>query len=344
VSGQRADVIIAIVIDPRRPAAVVLSIPRDTRVEIPGEGLDKINASYNEGPQKVVDTVANFIGLPINHFVDVGFVGFMRLVDAVGNVPVCTERTLKDDFTGLYLPAGCHDLNGGAALPLVRSRHTLVEISGEFVEDPTGDFGRILRQQQFLRSLFAKVAKPSNITKFPTYIDAVSDTIRADGAFGEGDAVALGRRFLRADPNRLFMVSLPGAVADQIGGISYVLPTPETTQFLAALREGRPLPGEPGRPVAMADVRVTVRNGTQRQGCAQTIANLLDGAGATISEVGAANRTDLALTEIRYNPGDQPKADVVRGAIGFGAVREFNHPGPEVEVIVGQDAAPVCPE
>src|SRR4029077_20053661 len=126
---------------------VVLSIPRDTRVDVAGDGLDKINAAYSLGPQAVIDTVGQFTGLPINHFIDVGFLGFMKLVDAVGTVPLCTDVTLKDDFTGLYLPAGCHDLNGGAALPFVRSRHTLIEQpDGSFEEDPTGDFGRILRQ------------------------------------------------------------------------------------------------------------------------------------------------------------------------------------------------------
>lgn len=342
VEGQRADVVIAIVLDPRRRAAVLLSIPRDTRVSIAGGGLDKINAAFNEGPQRMVDTVGGFLGMPVNHYIEVGFIGFMRLVDAVGKVPLCNDRALMDEFTGLDLPAGCHDLDGGGALPFVRSRHTLIETDGVFVEDPTGDFGRIQRQQQFLRALFAKAAKPSNALAFPRYVSAVSDTVRADSSFGEGDAVALARRFLKFDPASLFMVSLPGAIPQDIGGVSYVIAGPETDAFLAALRDGRPLPGEPGRPVELADVPVVVFNGSGIAGCAQRIADKLRAAGAVVGEIGTATSGDLKETELRHNPGDRPRADAVRAALGFGHPVERNRPGPEVEVVVGADATKEC--
>ena len=344
VGGQRADVIILIVLDPRRKAAVLMSIPRDTRVEIPGAGMGKINAAFNSGAQGIVDTVSRFVGMPVNHYVEVGFVGFMRLVDAVGRVPICTEHTLRDNWTGLYLPAGCHELDGGAALPYVRSRHTLIETSpGHVEEDPTGDFGRIQRQQQFLRALFAKVAKPGNALRFDEYIDAVGDTVRADAAFGDGDAATLGRRFLKFDPSSIFMVSLPGATLGEVRGESFVLPTDETRAFLAALRDGRPLPGEPGRPVALSDVEVSVRNGNGVPGCAALIAERLRSAGARIGEIGGgATRFDVRVTEVRHNPGNAARADVVRAAIGYGIAVEVNRPGSDVEVVVGADAVAEC--
>jgi LCP family protein required for cell wall assembly len=342
VEGQRADVIIVVVLDPRRKAAVLLSIPRDTRVDIPGQGLDKINAAYDSGPQLIVDTVSQFIGLPINHFVSVGFVGFMKLVDAVGDVPLCSDHTLRDSMSGLYLTAGCHQLNGGAALPFVRSRYTEIEVNGEFITDPTADLGRIRRQQQFLRALFAKAARPANLPRFPRIAGAVSDTIQADPSFDEADAVGLAQRFLKFDPSRIFMVSLPGIALGDVDGVSYVLPSDSTRSFLAALREGRPLPGEPGRPIQLADVPLIVSNGNGIAGCGQQIADKIRAQGGQIIDVGDAGRFDVKVTELRYNPGDKPKAEVVRQKLGFGTLVESNRPGPEVEVVVGADAAKEC--
>ena len=345
VTGQRADVIMLVVLDPRRQAAVLLSIPRDTRVDIPGSGLDKINAAYVDGPQAIIDTVSEFTGLSVNHYVEVGFIGFMQLVDAVGRVPICTDRTLTDELVGLYITPGCFQLDGGAALPYVRSRHTMIEVApGQFEEDPSGDFGRIQRQQQFLRALLKKVAKPGNLPRVPSYVTAVSETVRADPAFGEGDAVALGRRFLRFDPARLYMVSLPGVDVGSVGGVSYVLPSDETTAFLTSLRDGKPLPGEPGGPIDLSTVPVVVKNGNGVEGCAAAVAGALGSAGAKIVDVGDSGRTDLAVTEVRYNPGDRPRGEAVQRALGFGKLVETNRPGPEVEVVVGADAKAVCPQ
>ena len=344
VTGRRADVIIALVVDPRRSATVLLSIPRDTLAEIPGQGPDKINAAFNSGAQTMVDTVALLLGMPVNHYVEIDFLGFIFLVDAIGRVPLCTDRRLVDFQVGLDLAVGCHQLDGGTALQYVRSRQLLTEIDGELVADPTGDFGRILRQQQFLRSLLASAAKPGNLPHLSRYVAAVSDTVRTDPSFSNGDAVALARRFLRYNPSRVFMVSLPGLVNDLSTGASVEKPTAETGVFLAALRDGRPLPGEPNRTVVLADVAIRVSNGGGIDGCGARIADLLRSKGALVSDdaVGTFARSDVVSTEVTHNPGEAGGATIVRDALGFGTLVETNRPGSHVEVIVGADAAKEC--
>ncbi len=107
----------------------------------------KLNAAYAEGgPNLTVRTVESMTHLKIDHYLEVDFTSFMRTVDVLGGVQVCTTEPLKDSYTGLDLPAGNHRLTGGQALQYVRSRHV----------DGAGDLGRMKRQQRFLAALIER--------------------------------------------------------------------------------------------------------------------------------------------------------------------------------------------
>lgn len=160
--GERSDTIMIWRANPQVNQLAVLSLPRDLYVDIAGGRKARINSAFErDKPARLIDTIFLNFGIPIDHYIQVDFCAFEKLVDAVGGVQVPFEFPTRDRNSGLFVPeAGCVNLDGQAALAYVRSRHYQYEDppdSGNWVTDPTSDFGRIARQQDFLRRVVAKV-------------------------------------------------------------------------------------------------------------------------------------------------------------------------------------------
>ncbi|MGW4647739.1 LCP family protein [Kitasatospora sp. NPDC004289] len=133
---------------------VLMSIPRDSYVAIPGHGKNKINAAFAlGGPALLVRTVESNTGIRIDHYVEVGFTGIVDVVDSLGGVEMCLDKPVKDAKSGADLPAGCQNLNGTQALALVRTRYSL----------PDSDLSRIGNQQAFLKALASEVLSPATL-------------------------------------------------------------------------------------------------------------------------------------------------------------------------------------
>jgi LCP family protein required for cell wall assembly len=148
IGGGRSDTIMVVHIPSGGGRPVLMSIPRDSYVPIPGNGSNKINAAFAfGGPKLLAETVQNLTGLRIDHFMEIGFGGFVHVVDAIGGVRVCLKAPLDDPSSGLHLSKGCHTLSGGHALGFVRSRHTF----------STQDLQRIQNQRIFLKALLTKL-------------------------------------------------------------------------------------------------------------------------------------------------------------------------------------------
>ena len=123
-------------------------------MKIPGHGTSRINSAYRPGdPQLLAQTIHDEFGVDINHFIQIDFSAFQKLVTAVGGVTVPLPYAVKDDDIGLDVPQpGCHTFDADEALKYVRSRHfKYQDASGTYHEDPSSDLGRIARQQDFLR-------------------------------------------------------------------------------------------------------------------------------------------------------------------------------------------------
>ncbi len=151
--GSRTDTIILIHIPALTSdvAPTMVSIPRDSRVTIPGNGDNKINAAYSlGGPQLLVRTVEQATGIPIDHYAQIGFAGFADVVDAVGGVTMCPPEPIDDPLAGIDLASGCQKLNGRNALGYVRTRATA-----------RADLDRMINQRDFLSALFHRAASPS---------------------------------------------------------------------------------------------------------------------------------------------------------------------------------------
>jgi len=160
--GQRTDTIMIIRVDPTTNSAAMLSFTRDLWVAIAGtDTKSRINGALVEGdPQRLIDTILLNFAIPIHHYIGLDFCGFTTLVDAVGGVAVPFEYAARDDHSGLDVPQpGCYTFDGDAALSYVRSRHYqyLDPVTNDYREDPSGDIGRIGRQQDFVRRLVTAV-------------------------------------------------------------------------------------------------------------------------------------------------------------------------------------------
>ena len=130
---------------------VLISIPRDSYVYIPGHGWNKINAALAYGGANLlIQTVENVTGLRIDHYMGIGFGGLVAVVNKIGGVQICLKTAINDSYSGVHLSAGCHDLNGNQALAFVRDRHSFA----------TEDLQRIQDQRAFLSALLNKATSP----------------------------------------------------------------------------------------------------------------------------------------------------------------------------------------
>jgi LCP family protein required for cell wall assembly len=167
IGGHRSDTIMVLHIPGNGLPAVLVSIPRDSYVDIPGFGMNKINAAFDfGGPKLLAKTVQNATGLEINHYMGIGFGGLVNVVDAVGGVRMCIPSNLNDPASGLHLKKGCQNLDGAQALGFVRSRHLFA----------TQDLQREQDQRVFIKALLTKMTSPGTLinpfTSFPAAFGA----------------------------------------------------------------------------------------------------------------------------------------------------------------------------
>jgi LCP family protein required for cell wall assembly len=150
-AGRRTDTIILLHRASAGGHVTMVSLPRDSYVPIPGHGRNKLNAAYAfGGAPLLVQTVEAATGIRIDHYTEIGFGGFVGVVDAIGGVQLCPPKAIKDKKSGLNVQAGCQQMNGPTSLAYVRARYF----------DPKGDLGRVQRQQQFLSAIFARSSSP----------------------------------------------------------------------------------------------------------------------------------------------------------------------------------------
>ncbi|HEY6797257.1 MAG TPA: LCP family protein [Kineosporiaceae bacterium] len=151
-AGQRTDTIMLLHVPASGGPTVLVSVPRDSYVTIPGHGKNKINAAYAfGGPQLLVRTVEQATGLHVDEYVETGLGGYANLVDAIGGVDVCVKNPINDAKAHITLKAGCQTLDGQKALGYARARYS----------DPRGDLGRVERQRQVLAAIAGKTLSPS---------------------------------------------------------------------------------------------------------------------------------------------------------------------------------------
>lgn len=332
--GERADVIILLRVVPDDGTAQMLSIPRDTYVDIPGRGKGKINSAFAfGGAPLMVETVADFTGLPINHYVEVDFVGFQAIVDDLGGVEIDFPFPARDGKSGLDVTAGGQVLDGYQALAFARSRSYEELQSGTWVSVDADDFGRTRRQQQLIFAILRGLVRPSSIVEMGDLVGGFAQYLTVDTTLAEASLVQLAFNMRDVRPNQIEAATLPGRVAT-VGDASVVIPSdPEAEQMLAALRAGEPMVSfDP------AGLSVRVLNGNGVSGSAGAMADRLEQDGFEVAGVGDADRKDFAATTILVRPDTVAYGELIAGELGFGVV-EVGTIGPDLGaiVIVGSD-------
>ena len=359
----RSDTLMVLHADGDQTYAV--SFPRDLWVDVPGKGMAKINAAYNDGPQKVVDMLKADFNLDINHYLEVNFVAFQRLVDAIGTIgvyfpaPTRDFDTAQQGDTGFLVDTpGCVQLTGDRALQYVRARHMqqLDPTTGKWTSvDPIPDIARIERQQTFVKKLGSVAVHrlfADPLLAFDVR-DGVVPTLTADPSFDRAAFDQLVRAFMAVskNPDALQFDTLPWTDGPRQAGqqVLYVKKS-DADVVLARLRGEAPLPTPttPGADTASGvtaapavrpvDVRVKVLNASGVQNGAANAQSSLAPIGFVNGGVGNDTRGEVAKTEIRYKPGDETKAQLLASHVaGATLVADATLPGTDVILVLGRD-------
>jgi LCP family protein required for cell wall assembly len=339
-------------------SSYAVSFPRDLWVSIPGRGTMKINAAFNDGPQKVIDTLKADFNLDINHYLEVNFKTFEGIVNAVGSVPVYFPYPARDKLSGLgpTVVAGCYHLDGPPALAYVRSRHLEYLINGKW-QDASGlsDIDRIQRQQAFIRKLGAIAVRSMLNDPFiaPDLANTMIPDLTADPGFDRAAFNQLVQAFIGlADGagNGPAFATLPWETARRDGQDVLLVKDPGAEAMLAVLRGQAPIPPATSTPppttnatgttssgLRPVDVRVRVLNASGVQNAAGNAEQAFGRLG--FPGGGSANdpRGLIEHSEVRYRPGDEAKAQLVAASVPDAQlVADPSLPGTDVVVALGK--------
>lgn len=206
--GQRSDTML--VLRTGDEGALMTSVPRDLWVRRADGTEGRINAAYREGPASLIQSIQQGVGIPVHHYVEVDFVSFSGLVDAVGGVTIEFPHPARDSHSGLDVPtAGAVTLDGTQALAYVRSRHYEELVGAAWVADPTGDLGRVQRQQVFLRAVMSEVGGSRNPIEVMRVSSALSGGLRIDDSMSFFDALGFARAMRGLQPESIEIPTFP---------------------------------------------------------------------------------------------------------------------------------------
>ena len=346
-AGQRSDTLMIARLDPTSKAVEMLSIPRDLWVEKADKDHQRINAAYNDGPQALIDSVERNLGIQINHFVELNFDGFKGVVDVIGGVPMYFDKPLRDGNTGLSITrTGCQTLDPTQALAYARSRYLEYNNGRRWVSDPTGDLGRISRQQVFIRRAMAKVSTLGigDLNTLRRLVGVGVDAVKIDSALSLQDMIDLARKFSGFSSDQLVTHRLPTTDHTTDGGAQVELVDSGAAAPMLNIFKGQTemvAPETTTTTIVPADVTVDVINGTRTKGLAKTDASALAGHGFQIGDVG--NTAPAATTVLRFAPAMQASAEMVAAAMSPSPKLE---PDPNlvsgrVQLVLGVDAGTV---
>jgi LCP family protein required for cell wall assembly len=219
--ASRTDTLLVLTLNRVNGEINIMSIPRDMRVNIPGYGMDKINHAYAYGGISLaMEAVEGFLDIDVDHYMTTDFEGFINIVDILGGIELEVEKKMRYygiDVT-IELDPGLQHLDGAKALQYVRFR-----------SDEEGDFGRVRRQQEFLKALLQEIITFKNILQVPRLLPEIAGNIKTD--LGLEQALELANKLIKVDIEQINTFTLPG-VPRNIGGISYVVPDEDEIRYL----------------------------------------------------------------------------------------------------------------
>jgi LCP family protein required for cell wall assembly len=333
----------------------VVSLPRDSWVNIPGHGMSKINAALGlGGPQLMVQTVEQATGLTINDYVEVNFLGFVKVIDALGGVNICLPYAVDDPYSGLDMSAGMHHVNGITALEFARDRHSF----------PTSDLARIQDQQQLISTALSEGISSgmlANPVRLESFLSATAAAIKVDQGF---NVTRLADELRGLSPSDITFTTVP------LSNVNYVTPTGESavlwnTSAAAALfnelKTDQPPATQAPAPTShprkkhaapalrRSQVSLDIYNGTTIGGLSADTGTQLTALGFRVHRSGVDwPSQNITQTIIQYPAGQQAAAQLV-GAVLPGASLQQVKGLTRVRILLGRSdhavdsAAPSTP-
>lgn len=310
----RTDTIILAHINPQKKQIWLLSIPRDTKVAIPGHGESKINnAHYFGGAPLAVKTVKQFTGLPVNYYMEVKFKAFQRVVDELGGVWVKVPKAINDPkadrsphHRAAKIPAGYQKLDGEHALTFVRSR-----------DYADADWSRMKSQQIFFKALADQLAKTTNVAKLPSVVNAVAPNIVTNLRLVDMIKITMALRDAGSD--NVFTATVPGTwkspyiYPDRVGMKKQIAAIKNERSFdgtktvtPTATVDAQSIEAVPATTKKPSQITVIVRNGSGVTGRAKQAASVLKTQGFKIAETGNSNQSVYKQTLIVYKTDAGP--------------------------------------
>ncbi|SFD94494.1 cell envelope-related function transcriptional attenuator common domain-containing protein [Blastococcus tunisiensis] len=352
--GINTDTMILVHVPADGSKASFVSFPRDSYVEIPGYGWDKLNAAYAygyqyeaadnatdaqrqaSGAQLLIQTISSLTGLQIDHYAEVDLLGFFNLSSVVGGVEINLCEAVKDGYSGVNLPAGVQTISGEQALAFVRQRHGL----------PRGDFDRIIRQQTFIGGMIRKMLSDNvllDLGKQRTLVQAAADSLTVDQSL---DLLGLATQMQSVTAGAVEFQTVPYVGDDTDDEGRYILRLEDEDAlhaFFADLSAEPEAPAGPTAPaapetVAPGEVSVAVFNGSGISGVAASTAEALAAEGYQVTSTGNADSSEYTGTEIRYAAGDQALANTLAASIPGATIAEADEPAPgTLELVIGSN-------
>ncbi len=333
----RADTIIVAKVDPKTKEVWLLSIPRDTKVNIPGHGTAKINSAtfyggVDGGPALMVETVEEFLGVDINYYMELDFNGFQTVVDAMGGIWIDVDTEIDDwkaashspGHRAQYIAPGNQLLDGEHALTYVRSR--------DFID---ADFTRMRHQQEFFKALAQQATSTENILKVPGLVREMSKSLMTNMRVTDLIESAQAMKGISAD--NLYTATVMGEWISPY----VVTDEEEKNRLMNAFQSGYSFDATE-TPVVQRDastISVTVRNGAGIAGSASGAASVLEPLGYEIGEIGNANQFVYPETFVIYKDdillANQVAADLPIGKVV--ASRGMYTFSTDILVVIGED-------
>jgi LCP family protein required for cell wall assembly len=351
-SGINTDTMILVHVPADGSRASFVSFPRDSYVEIPGYGWEKLNAAYAygyqnspeeapeserqaAGAQLLVQTISHLTDLQIDHYAEVDLLGFFNLSSVVGGVEVNLCEAVDDsEWSGAVFPAGPQTISGAEALKFVRQRHGL----------PRGDFDRIIRQQVFIAGVLRKMLSDEvlfDLGKQRELVQAAAESLTVDQSL---DLFSLAEQMQSVNPGSIEFQTVPyiGTDRDEQNRSIIRLEDEDSlhTFFAELSAEPEEAPATPEAPqtVAPSAVTVEVLNGSGTSGLAAEAAQSLTTAGFAVPSTGNADSMDYARTEVRHAPGDEAMANTVAATVPGAALEADDQLTPgTVQLVLGSD-------
>ena len=331
IDGSRSDTVMVVSVDPPTKSVVMISLPRDLWVNIPGFYPQRLNVAHSVGgPSVVARTIQANFGITINNYARVDFRGFEQVVDTLGGVIIDVERPIKDDeyptedygVMRLFIPPGPQLMDGKMALMYARSRHS------------ENDFGRARRQQRVLIAIRDRALAVNMIARLPSLAAAANEAISTDMGVTDMLRMAnLGSGIQRDQIKSLIVDATYATPFKGPNGEDLLQPDRQAIQS-AIQRAFREAAGRTGK--------VEVLNGSPRDGVARQLADRLAVAGYDVTKVDVADRRDYAQTTVVALGSNRRVATTIAQQLGIPeSAITSESPAPDttadVRVIVGRD-------